>query len=68
MLILGFGRIGRIGRRLVKRCVAMEMEILVHDYVVQDGVATAGAKLAVEVGVTLVEAPSSMMVSPNAAL
>ncbi len=31
LLILGFGR---IGRRLVKRCVAMEMEVLVHDYVV----------------------------------
>ncbi len=41
VLILGFGR---IGRRLVKRCVAMEMEVLVHDpYVVQDGIATAGA-------------------------
>ncbi|MDP6706224.1 MAG: hydroxyacid dehydrogenase [Alphaproteobacteria bacterium] len=41
LLILGFGR---IGRRLAKRCVAMEMEVLVHDpYVVQDGIATAGA-------------------------
>ena len=41
VLILGFGR---IGRRLVKRCAAMEMEVLVHDpYVVQDGIATAGA-------------------------
>ena len=27
VLILGFGR---IGRRLVKRCVAMEMEVLVR--------------------------------------
>ncbi len=34
MPILGFGR---IGRRLVKRCVAMEMEVLADDYVVQDG-------------------------------
>ena len=41
VLILGFGR---IGRRLVKRCLAMEMEVLVHDpYVVQDGIVTAGA-------------------------
>ena len=42
VLILGFGR---IGRRLVSRCVAMEMRVLVHDpYVVQDGIATAGAE------------------------
>jgi D-3-phosphoglycerate dehydrogenase len=41
VLILGFGR---IGRRLVNRCVAMEMNVLVHDpYVVQDGIATVGA-------------------------
>lgn len=41
VLILGFGR---IGRRLVNRCVAMEMKVLVHDpYVVQDAIATAGA-------------------------
>jgi D-3-phosphoglycerate dehydrogenase len=41
VLILGFGR---IGRRLVKRCVAMEMNVLVHDpYVIQDGIRTAGA-------------------------
>ena len=41
VLILGFGR---IGRRLVKRCAAMEMEVLVHDpYVIQDAIATAGA-------------------------
>lgn len=41
VLILGFGR---IGRRLVKRCVAMEMDVLVHDpYVIQDAIATAGA-------------------------
>lgn len=41
VLILGFGR---IGRRLVNRCVAMEMNVLVHDpYVVQDGIATCGA-------------------------
>lgn len=33
VLILGFGR---IGRRLVKRCVAMEMEVLVHDPYVID--------------------------------
>ena len=41
VLILGFGR---IGRRLVNRCVAMEMKVLVHDpYVIQDGITTAGA-------------------------
>lgn len=41
LLILGFGR---IGRRLVNRCLAMEMEVLVHDpYVVQDAIVTAGA-------------------------
>lgn len=41
VLILGFGR---IGRRLVNRCVAMEMNVLVYDpYVVQDGIATCGA-------------------------
>ena len=41
VLILGFGR---IGRRLVKRCVAMEMDVLVHDpYVIQDTIVTAGA-------------------------
>ena len=41
VLILGFGK---IGRRLVNRCVAMEMDVLVHDpYVVQDGIRTAGA-------------------------
>ena len=41
VLILGFGR---IGRRLVNRCVAMEMNVLVHDpYVIQDGIRTAGA-------------------------
>lgn len=41
VLILGFGR---IGRRLVPRCVAMEMNVLVHDpYVVQDAIVTAGA-------------------------
>lgn len=40
-LILGFGR---IGRRLVPRLNAMEMDVYVHDpYVVQDGIATAGA-------------------------
>lgn len=42
VLILGFGR---IGRRLVPRCVAMEMKVLVHDpYVVQDAIRTAGAE------------------------
>jgi D-3-phosphoglycerate dehydrogenase len=41
VLIMGFGR---IGRRLVNRCVAMEMKVLVHDpYVLQDGIVTAGA-------------------------
>jgi D-3-phosphoglycerate dehydrogenase len=41
VLILGFGR---IGRRLVNRCVAMEMNVLVHDpYVTQDTIVTAGA-------------------------
>ena len=42
VLILGFGR---IGRRLVKRCLGMEMTVLVHDpYVIQDAIATAGAE------------------------
>jgi len=41
VLILGFGR---IGRRLVSRCVAMDMKVLVHDpYVIQDAIVTAGA-------------------------
>ena len=41
VLVLGFGK---IGRRLVNRLVAMEMEVLVHDpYVVQDGIRTSGA-------------------------
>lgn len=41
VLVLGFGR---IGRRLVKRLVAMEMRVLVHDpYVIQDAIFTAGA-------------------------
>jgi len=41
VLILGFGK---IGRRLVNRCVAMEMNVLVCDpYVIQDGIRTAGA-------------------------
>ena len=41
VLVLGFGR---IGRRLVPRLVAMEMEVLVHDpYVVQDAISCAGA-------------------------
>src|SRR3546814_13032094 len=41
MLILGFGR---IGRRLVKRCVAMEMDVMVYDpYVLRDVIFTAGA-------------------------
>lgn len=42
VLILGFGR---IGRRLVSRCVAMDMKVLVHDpYVVQDAIVTAGGE------------------------
>ena len=41
VLILGFGR---IGRRLVKRCLGMDMTVLVHDpYVIQDAITTAGA-------------------------
>jgi D-3-phosphoglycerate dehydrogenase len=41
VLVLGFGR---IGRRLVSRLVAMEMEVLVYDpYVVQDMITCAGA-------------------------
>ncbi len=41
VLILGFGR---IGRRLVSRCVAMEMQVFVYDpYVVQDAITTSGA-------------------------
>ena len=40
-MVLGFGK---IGRRLVNRLVAMEMNVIVHDpYVVQDGIRTAGA-------------------------
>ena len=40
-MVLGFGK---IGRRLVNRLVAMEMNVLVHDpYVIQDGIVTAGA-------------------------
>ena len=40
-MVLGFGK---IGRRLVNRLVAMEMDVMVHDpYVVQDGIRTAGA-------------------------
>ena len=41
VLIFGFGR---IGRRLTKRCVGMDMTVLVHDpYVIQDSITTAGA-------------------------
>jgi D-3-phosphoglycerate dehydrogenase len=41
VLVLGFGR---IGRRLVPRLKAMEMNVLVHDpYVIQDAIHTAGA-------------------------
>jgi D-3-phosphoglycerate dehydrogenase len=41
VLVLGFGR---IGRRLVPRLVAMEMQVLVHDpYVIQDAITCAGA-------------------------
>jgi len=41
VLILGYGR---IGRRLVPRLKAMEMDVFVHDpYVVQDAIVTAGA-------------------------
>jgi D-3-phosphoglycerate dehydrogenase len=41
VLVLGFGR---IGRRLVSRLVAMEMQVLVHDpYVTQDAITCAGA-------------------------
>ena len=41
VLILGFGR---IGRQLVKRCLAMDMTVLVHDpYVIEDAITTAGA-------------------------
>lgn len=41
VLVLGFGR---IGRRLVPRLIAMQMDVLVHDpYVVQDAIACAGA-------------------------
>ena len=39
--MLGFGR---IGRRLVPRLVAMQMNVLVHDpYVIQDAITCAGA-------------------------
>ncbi len=41
VLVLGFGR---IGRRLVPRLRAMEMEVLVHDpYITQDAITCAGA-------------------------
>jgi D-3-phosphoglycerate dehydrogenase len=41
VLVLGFGR---IGRRLVRRLVAMEMEVLVYDpYILQDAITCAGA-------------------------
>jgi D-3-phosphoglycerate dehydrogenase len=41
VLVLGFGR---IGRRLVRRLIAMEMDVLVHDpYIVQDTITCAGA-------------------------
>jgi D-3-phosphoglycerate dehydrogenase len=41
VLVLGFGR---IGRRLVPRLVAMQMDVLVYDpYVVQDAITCAGA-------------------------
>ena len=41
VLVLGFGR---IGRRLVPRLVAMQMDVFVHDpYVTQDAIACAGA-------------------------
>ena len=41
VMVMGFGK---IGRRLVNRLVAMEMNVIVHDpYVVQDGIRTAGA-------------------------
>ena len=42
VLILGFGRIGQL---LVKRCVAMDMEVFVHDpYASDDAVRDAGAE------------------------
>ncbi len=41
VLVLGFGR---IGRRLVPRLVAMEMDVLVYDpYITQDAITCAGA-------------------------
>ncbi len=41
VLVLGFGR---IGRRLVPRLVAMQMDVLVHDpYVIQDAITCVGA-------------------------
>ena len=41
VLVLGFGR---IGRRLVPRLVAMQMDVMVHDpYVTQDAIACVGA-------------------------
>ncbi|ETX00589.1 MAG: hypothetical protein ETSY1_10715 [Candidatus Entotheonella factor] len=41
VLVLGFGR---IGRRLVPRLVAMQMDVLVHDpYITQDAITCAGA-------------------------
>lgn len=41
VLVLGYGR---IGRRLVPRLTAMDMDVYVHDpYVIQDAIQTAGA-------------------------
>lgn len=41
VLVLGFGR---IGRRLVPRLVAMQMDVLVHDpYITQDAITCVGA-------------------------
>lgn len=46
VLILGFGRIGQL---LAKRCLAMDMEVLVHDpYADADAIAAAGAEPAAD--------------------
>lgn len=54
VLVLGFGR---IGTRLVKRCVAMEMEVLVYDPYVDDAkIAAAGAKPVSDLDAALAQA------------
>src|SRR3546814_11422698 len=63
VLILGFGR---IGRRLVKRCVAMEMDVMVYDpYVLRDVIFTAGATPTVDWRAVLPEVDFVSVNSPK---